>query len=223
MDNFGVKYVGKKHVDHLIKCIKTNYKLTKDWAGDLYCGIKLNWDYTDCTLNISMPGYITKLLHKYKHCVPSKPQCCPYSLAPKQYGAQAQTNIPDDISPKLLQDNIKQIQCIVGSILYYAQAVDITVLMTLSSIAIKQTQGTTNTMEKAKQLLDYLATNPDAKIGYHTSDMIMNVHLDASYLSEAGAHSRACGHFFMGWNAKDGNPIKLNGASLPCVPFFASL
>ncbi len=42
--------------------------------------------------------------------------------------------------------------------------------------------------------------------------MIINVHSDASYLSEAGECSRACGHFFMGWNAKDGDPIKLNGA-----------
>jgi hypothetical protein len=67
-------------------------------------------------------------------------------------------------------------------------------------------------MEKAKQLLDYLATNPNAAIHYRTSDMIMKVHSDASYLSEAGACSRACGHFFMGWKAKDGNPIKLNGA-----------
>jgi len=42
--------------------------------------------------------------------------------------------------------------------------------------------------------------------------MIMNVHSDASYLSELDVRSRACGHFFMGWTPKDGNPIKLNGA-----------
>jgi len=67
-------------------------------------------------------------------------------------------------------------------------------------------------MEKAKQLLDYLATHPDATIRYRASDMIMNVHLDASYLSESEARSRACGHFFMGWSPKDGDPIRLNGA-----------
>jgi hypothetical protein len=67
-------------------------------------------------------------------------------------------------------------------------------------------------MEKAKHLLDYLATNPNATIWYRTSDMIMNVHSDASYLSEACACSRACGHFFMGWNTNNGNSIKLNGA-----------
>jgi hypothetical protein len=67
-------------------------------------------------------------------------------------------------------------------------------------------------MEKATQLLNYLATNPNATVWYCPSDMIMNVHSDASYLSEVGAHSRARELFFMGWNAKDGNPIKLNGA-----------
>jgi hypothetical protein len=61
--------------------------------------------------------------------------------------------------------------------------------MALSSIATAQMNGTTNTMEKAKQLLDYLATNPDATMQYCTSNMIMNVHLDASYLSESDAHS----------------------------------
>jgi hypothetical protein len=39
-----------------------------------------------------------------------------------------------------------------------------TVLMALSMIASEQTKGTKNTMEKAYQVLDYLATHPDAKI-----------------------------------------------------------
>jgi hypothetical protein len=111
-----------------------------------------------------MPGYIKKLLLKYKHRMPTKPQHCPYAPAPKQYGAKAQAPLPVDISPKLTPEEIKEIQCVIGSILYYARAVDITVLMALSSIAIEQSKGTTNTMEKAKQLLDYLATYPDATI-----------------------------------------------------------
>jgi hypothetical protein len=40
IDDFGVKYVGKEHVDHLIQCIKEAYELTEDWTGDLYWGIK---------------------------------------------------------------------------------------------------------------------------------------------------------------------------------------
>jgi hypothetical protein len=93
-----------------------------------------------------MPSYIKKLLLKYKHRMPIKPQHCPYAPTPKQYGAKAQAPLPVNISPKLSPDDIKQFQRVIGSILYYAQAVDITVLMALSSIAIKQSKGMTSTM-----------------------------------------------------------------------------
>jgi hypothetical protein len=65
-------------------------------------------------------------------------------------------------------------------------------------------------MAKAKQLLDYLATYPDATIHFRASYMILNVHLDSSYLSEPDMRSQACGHFFMGWSPKDGDPTRLN-------------
>ncbi len=122
----------------------------------------------------------------------------------------AQSPLPIDISPKLSPEEIKEIKRVIWSILYYACDVDITVLMALSSTAIKQSKGTTETMEKAKQLLDYLATYPDAMICFKASDMILNVHSNASYISKSNAQSQACGHFFMGWTPKDGNPIKLN-------------
>jgi hypothetical protein len=60
VDDFGVKFVIKDNVDHLMPCISTTYKLTEDWTGNLYCGITLEWDYVACTVNISMPGYIKK-------------------------------------------------------------------------------------------------------------------------------------------------------------------
>jgi hypothetical protein len=34
------------------------YKMTTDWNGNLYCGITLNWDYTNRTVELSMPGYM---------------------------------------------------------------------------------------------------------------------------------------------------------------------
>ncbi len=123
VDDFGVKYIGKEHVNHLIKCLREKYELTEDWTGNLYCRIKLLWDYTARTLDISMPGYIKKLLHKYKHKMAKKLQHCPYTPAPKQYGADAQAPLPNDISPKLSADKIKEIQRIVGSILYYVRAI----------------------------------------------------------------------------------------------------
>jgi hypothetical protein len=119
---------------------------------------------------------------------------------------------PSTYCQKLSPEEIKEIQRVIGSILYYPRAVNITVLMELSSIAIEQSKGTTNTMTKTKQLLDYLATYPNATIHFRASDMIMNIHSNASYLSESDACSRACGHFFIGWSPTDGDPIRLNGA-----------
>ena len=212
VDDFGVKYVGKEHADHLIACIKEKYQLTEDWTGDLYCGINLEWDYRKRTLDISMPGYVKRQLLKYKHIVAPRPQHCPYSPEPRKYGSEAQAPPPPDTTRTLDKEEIKKIQRIVGSILYYARAVDMTVLMALSTIASEQTTGTERTMEKAIQVLDYLATHPNAKVKFRASDMVMNIHSDASYLTEPKARSRACGHFFMGWLPKTNEPIKLNGA-----------
>ena len=103
-------------------------------------------------------------------------------------------------------------QKVVGSILYYAQAVDMAVLMALSTIASEQTKGTEQTTEKALQVLDYLATHPNATIRFHATDMVTNIHSDASYLLAPNSRSRACGHFFLGWLPVDGEPIHLNGA-----------
>ena len=159
-----------------------------------------------------MPGYIKKKLQEYNHAMPTRLQRCPFSPAPKQFGSETQTPLPPDETPELDAKGIKRIQQIVGSILYYARAVDMTVLAALGTIAIKQTKATQQTMDWCIQLLDYLASNQDAKVRFHASDMVMNIHSDASYLSESGARSRACGHFFMGWMPKNGDPIRLNGA-----------
>jgi hypothetical protein len=104
------------------------------------------------------------------------------------------------------------VQKIVGSLLYYAHAVDMAILMALSSIAVEQTTATKLTLRRCTQLLDYLAENANATVCFYASDMILNIHSDASYLSEAKACSRACGHCFMGWMPADGAPIFLNGA-----------
>ena len=45
--------------------------------------------------------------------------------------------------------------------------------------------------------MDYCSTHPDAVVRFMASEMILALHLDASYLSEPGAKSRAGGHFYL--------------------------
>ncbi len=117
-----------------------------------------------------MLGCIIKQLQKYKHALPAKPQHCPYTPQPRQYGSEAQWPLPIDTFPPLSDSKIKHIQWVIGSILYYARAMDLTVLMALSTIASKQAHNTKNIMQKTK-LLDYLATHLDATVQFHASDM----------------------------------------------------
>ncbi len=68
--------------------------------------------------------------------MPARVQTCPYSPEPKRFGTEALTPLPPDASPALDAKGIKRVQKIVGSLLYYARAVDMTVLIALSSIAV---------------------------------------------------------------------------------------
>ena len=63
-------------------------------------------------------------------------------------------------------------------------------------------------------MLDYLATNLNAKVKFYPSDMILYVHSDASYLSAKNVKSCTAGHFFIGWEPDDKQPICLNGPIL---------
>ena len=33
VDDFGVKYIGKIHADHLLTVLQTHYKISRDWSG----------------------------------------------------------------------------------------------------------------------------------------------------------------------------------------------
>ena len=89
-----------------------------------------------------------------------------------------------------------------GDILYYARAVDLTVITALSTIATEQSTATSKTVKNVEQLLDYLAMHPNTTLRLHASNMVLKIHSDASYLSKPGARSRASGHFFLGWFPK---------------------
>ena len=52
-------------------------------------------------------------------------------------------------------------------------------------------------MNQTNQLLDYVATQEEAVLTYHASNMKLATHSDASYLSEPKARSRAGGHLFL--------------------------
>jgi hypothetical protein len=66
------------------------YEVTEAWEGKLYCGITLKWDYKQGTVDLTMPGYIESVLHKFQHTPPNKLQYSPYPPRKPQYGRKVQ-------------------------------------------------------------------------------------------------------------------------------------
>ncbi len=97
-----------------------------------------------------------------------------------------------------------------GTLLYYARAVDSTILPALSSIATKQAAPTAKTISKMKQLLDYVATQEEAIITYRASNIVLSVHSDTGYCNKKKAQSQAGGHFYF----LNNNPTPPNNGAI---------
>ena len=201
VDDFGIKYCGREHADHLLAVLREHYEVTVDDNGSKYIGLTLDWDYATREVHISMPGYVKKALQKFQH-TPRRIQNSPYPFTEPIYGAKVQYAEDDDQSPELSKDDIKIIQKVTGTFLYYARAVDPTMLVALSAIASQQAKPTERTMDLVKHFLDYCASQEDAVITYRASEMVLAAHSDAGYLNEPKARSRAGGHFFLSSDTK---------------------
>jgi len=110
-----------------------------------------------------------------------------------------------------MKEQQKYIQQVIGLLLYYGQAVNSTHLVALSLLALAQSPPTEHTLELIKKLLKYASSNPDVILMCKSSDMILAMHSNTSYLSKANARSQVGGHFFCS-NDVDDPPS--NGAIL---------
>lgn len=211
VDDFGIKITNKPDAEHLLNALRDLYTISVDWAGGLYCGLTLQWDYLNRLVDISMPGYIHQALQRFKHPLPTKPEDAPHKWNQPVYGAKQQFAPDADASPALSPSDTTHVQQVVGTLLYYALAVDNTMLVALGDLASAQTKGTTATLEAITQLLNYAATHPNATVRYHSSDMVLHIHSDASYLSAPKARSRAGGQYFLSSNTSDPANCRPNG------------
>jgi hypothetical protein len=213
VDDLRVKYVGREHAEHLMACIKKNYSISSDRNGTAYCGLTLDWNYQDHTVDLSMPGYIKAALHKYQHPAPARPEHSPQTWNPPIYGAKTQFVSDPKPSPAISDKDVNKLKQLTGTLLYYARAVDPTLIMPINVLASEQSNATEVTADKVIKLLNYCNTHPETKIRYHASDMILHIHSDAYYLSENEAKSRAGGFFYMGNTTKNDKKLT-NGAIL---------
>jgi hypothetical protein len=106
-----------------------------------------------------------------------------------------------ELKAPLLDDKAKWfIQQVCDKFLFLSRVVDSTLLCPISAIASQSSKPTEDTMRQTLQLLNNLVMQEDAVLFYHTSNMVLAVHSNASYLSKPKAQSWMGGHFFFSSN-----------------------
>jgi hypothetical protein len=193
VDDFGIKYVGQEHAEHLKASIEKHYQISCDWTGSTYCGLKLDWDYKNKYVDLSMPGYIKADLNTLQHPTPPRPDNATHICNPPVYGAKTQYIEAQRDSSPLTQKDVIRIQQLAGTLLYYARAVDPTLILPVNVLASEQTQCTIRHINQITQLLCH-PSGGQIMIPCIRHD-ILNIHSDALYLSERKAKSRAGGFF----------------------------
>ena len=89
VDDFGVKYMNKKDIDHLFDIVKEN-PVKIDWTGSKYLGIDIEWHYDKEYVILSMKRYVKKALKEFLHEAPKKPVHGPTKYNRPEYGKKVQ-------------------------------------------------------------------------------------------------------------------------------------
>ena len=164
VDDFCVQCEGIQHSKHLKESLEIHYEVALDREGRLFCGITLDWNYNMKHVDMSVPGYVQRNRTKSQHPNPLNPQQSPYQATPIRYGTKVQHPVQLDTTALPPPEKIKRVQEIVGSFIWYGRACGPTLTAYLSTIASRQTKGTEYVLAARHQILDYLATHPDADI-----------------------------------------------------------
>ena len=91
VDDFGIKYVGGQHAQHVLDTLQEQYTVTTDWEGNKYSGIDLEWDYKSRTCRLTMENYIRQILIRYGHPEPRKLKQLTHQYIEIIYGASIKT------------------------------------------------------------------------------------------------------------------------------------
>ena len=115
VDNFAIKYASKQDAKHLLQSLRTKYTISTDWDALLYIGILLNWGYTAGHVDLSMPEYVARALHKFKQSLQkfhpgNKPEYSPHKHVEPNYGQKVHYAEPTDDAPTLDSVDINLIQ-----------------------------------------------------------------------------------------------------------------
>ena len=135
VDDFGIKYVDMKDIQHIIASLCHNYVILVNMSGHHYCGLTLYWNYNKTYVNISILGYTSQSLQYFQLSPPSRPQYAPHKWITPAYRNRIQYALPPSSLPLLDKKGTRRVQAINSTIIYYNRAVCLTNLVASNEIA----------------------------------------------------------------------------------------
>lgn len=212
VDDFCVKFKDRAAAEHLLDALRKRYTVKADWEAKSYLGMALRFfTNSDGVRNValSMPGYIAKALNRFRPAgVHGSPSPSLYEPV-HNYGSREPQDATHDASAPLDDAAVLELQQIVGVFLYYARAIDSTMLTSVCELASALSHPTQHVRERMERLLSYAAAHPDHELVYAACDMVLFSQSDASYLSRIQARSVAGGLHYL---SNIGQPLMVNGA-----------
>ena len=198
VDDFLVKFKDQSAAEHLLSALRELYTITTDFATtQKYVGITLFHNLDENTIDMSMPGYVQKALQRFKRNYKARADS-PIIYVPPRYGKYQQEIHPDAPSIPLTPAEKLELQEIVGVFLFYARAVDPTMITAINKIGSRQAKPTSLIKKEIERFLQYASSYPDATLRIRASNMKLVCHSDGSYNSESEARSRAGSLLFLG-------------------------
>ena len=90
VDNFGIKYLKREYLDHLIQLLDKYYDVYVNLDGKEFVKIQLDWDYKSRKVHFSMVPYLQKALQQFNKIVPTKRKDSPYPYTEPKSSAKQQ-------------------------------------------------------------------------------------------------------------------------------------
>ena len=90
VNDSGIKYEDNANTEHLLQNLCNKHPIYVYWTGQLYSGLSISWNYAKHYVDISMPGYVNPVLHKFCHPQPTRPEDAPQDWTQPTYGTRIQ-------------------------------------------------------------------------------------------------------------------------------------
>jgi hypothetical protein len=208
VDDFGIKYSNIADFHKLVDCLALLYHVKATPNATSFLGLTLDYDTGIRALTISMPEYIPALLQLHRPLGVRLASSPSIYIPPKYDGSSAPQMTPEDTSPPASAAQKKELQEVIGSLLYYARILDHSLLPTVTYLACFQASPTLATMAAMERLLGYCAKRPNATQVIRPSPMLLKIFSDASYLNRPKSGSTIGGLHTL----SDHDPANLNAS-----------